>query len=216
MTHWTWEQPYRKADHLIWEVLPVRSGKDHTGKFKKQHAGCLGSPAGPAVSISTGSQVSATQSHKSLNKVLITGILWSPRSRKKLYGCLCDDALSSTASWKLISIFKIMCQTHESAVCLWNIYLHEKFTHSPMSQSLRASAVFDVRTVALFCLLKSRNHHEQWLHTARPRHTGDGSRNSVYDRKVYKYSIGKFMFKMYLWKPDLFCSQWQSQRYQKL
>lgn len=41
-------------DHWVSEVSPVRSGRDHTGKFKRQSAGRLGSPAGPAVSFSTG------------------------------------------------------------------------------------------------------------------------------------------------------------------
>lgn len=103
---------------------------------------------------------------------------------------------------QLISISEIMCQTHAFTVRLLSIYLGEKFTRSPMSQGLRASAgPLMCELFALFCLLKSWNHHEWWLHSApanaRAKHS---LRNSVYERKVYKYSTGKFIFKMCLHK----------------
>lgn len=47
-----------------------------------------------------------------------------------------------------------------------------------------------------------------------PKHGQHSSRNSVYERKVYKYSTGKFMFKMCLRKLVLFCSQWRAQWFQ--
>ena len=54
-----------------------------------------------------------------------------------------------------------------------------------------------------FCLLKSRNHHEQWSHTRRSSlRTDNSSRNPVYEREVYKYSTGEFMFKMWPLRGD--------------
>lgn len=46
--------PYKRMDHWVSDVSSVRPGRDHTSKFKRQSAGRLGSPAGPAESFSTG------------------------------------------------------------------------------------------------------------------------------------------------------------------
>lgn len=161
--------------------------------------------------------VSATQNHNSQHKVFIcwfTGTLWSSCMINKLHSTVCI-LLMMHFPMQLISISEIMCQTHAFAVSLLSLYLGEKFTHSPMSQSLRASDALWCASCLLCFAFWSHGIIMNDDYTALlPKYGQHSSRNSVYERKVYKYSTGKFMFKMCLRKLALFCSQWQAEWFQ--
>ncbi len=200
-------------DHWVSEVSPVRSGRDHTGKFKRQRAGRLGSPAGPAVSLSTGGVTGQRYSETQLSVFIcwFTGILWSS-CMKSHHTCILRllmvhfSALFLSGSFQYL---KIMCQTHASAVSLPSVYLGEKFTHS-LSQSLRASAALwceDCCFVLPFEVMES----SQTMITQRSsRSAGNSSRNSVYERFT---SIPLESLCSRCASPMPFCSQWQPPRF---
>lgn len=201
-------------DQWVSEVSPVRSGGDHTGMFKRQSAGRLGSPAGPAVSSSTGWFLGQCNSEPQLFICWFTGTLWSSCMINKLHSTVCI-LLMMHFPMQFISISEIICLTHAFAVSLLSLYLGEKFTHSPMSQSLRASDTLWCASCLLCFAFWSHGIIMNDDYTALlPKHGQHSSRNSVYERKVYKYSTGKFMFKMCLRKLALFCSQWQAEWFQ--
>lgn len=111
--------------------------------FKRQSAGRLGSPAGPAASSSSGRFLGQRNSEPQLSAqrlYLLTHwhTLILPSTLNKLNSGV-RTLLTMHFPIQLISISEIMCQTHAFAVGLLSVYLSEKFTHSPMSQTLRAS-----------------------------------------------------------------------------
>lgn len=166
--------------------------------------------------------VSASQKHNSQHEAFIwwfTGILWSSCMSKKLHSTVCIPRLLMMHFRTLFltgvhfNIWKIMCQTHASAVGLLSVYLGEKFTHSLMSQSLRALRRSFMWELLLCFAFWSHGIITNDDYTALlPKHGQRGSRNSVYERKVYKYSTGKvYVQDVPSQNPMPFCSQWQPQ-----
>lgn len=196
------------------EVSPVRSGRDHTGKFKRQSAGRLGSPAGPAVSSSTGWVMGQCKSETQLTaRSLYLVIHWYTLILLCISRLLMMHFLTLFLTGVHFNIWKIMCQTHASAVGLLSVYLGEKFTHSLMSQSLRALRRSFMWELLLCFAFWSHGIITNDDYTALlPKHGQRGSRNSVYERKVYKYSTGKvYVQDVPSQNPMPFCSQWQPQ-----
>lgn len=119
-------------------------GEITQASLRGKRAGRLGSPAGPAVSSSTGGVTGQRNSETQLSVFIcwFTGILWSS-CMKSYYTCILRLLMMHFSTLFLNTSFqylKIMCQTYASAVSLLSVYLGEKFTHSLMSQSLRALA----------------------------------------------------------------------------
>lgn len=178
----------------------VGSGRDHTGTFKRQSAGRLGSPAGPAVSLSTGRVLGQCYSETQVSEQSwFTGTLWSSCIRKKSYSTVNFNI------WNHVSN-TCLCGRPPERLPGWEIH---SFTDESEFKSRSRSLMWGA--VALFCLLKSWNHHETMITHRSSQSTGNGSRNSVYEREVYKDPTGKFMFKMCLRKSMPLCSQWQPQ-----
>lgn len=148
------------------------------------------------------------------------------RQSAGLFGSPAGPAVSFSAGWAMgqcysetqVSVQRLSTQrfipisnNHVSNTCVcgqpperlpgWEIH---SFTDESEFKSLSRSLMWG-----------TWNHHEWWLHTRSSQSMGNGSRNSVYERKVYKYPTGKFMFKMCLCKSMPLCSQWQPQWFLK-
>lgn len=118
--------------------------------LQRQSAGRLGSPAGPAARSPLPSSSGWFLDQRSLEPQLpaqslsvdslayFDPVVW-------LTSSTLNDAFPCDFLAVNFLISEIMCQTHAFAVSLLGVYLSEKFTHSLMSQSLRASA-------ALWCV----------------------------------------------------------------